>query len=962
MARTTLRGAAFAAAFLSAFAIGAEAQMSSSPERYDVVWDRPSRDSSGSMPLGNGDVGLNAWVEEGGDLLFYISKTDAWSENGRLLKLGRVRIKLSPNPFTKGAPFDQRLRLGQGEILIRAGEGAAATAIRVWVDANRPVVRVETENPRGHTVQVDLELWRTRPRQLKGQELHSAYGMSRAPHPVIVEPDTVVSAGRDRLVWYHRNERSIWPETLKVQGLEAFMKEGKDPLLQRTFGGIIRGEGLVALSPTRLGRRGDGTSSHQMVSICILTAQASTPGGWVRQIEKLAAANESVDLEAARAAHRKWWEEFWDRSWIHVSGAAAGGAITTNTLPLRIGADSNGQNRFRGRIRRARVFARALTPEEIAAPDKASRTALVGDWTFGAPMKGQFANGADPALPAKIVGEVKVADDPAGKCVQLDGRGFLEVAHHPKLALTTALTLEAWVAPDRLPGSGARILDKSKAATANGYLLDTFPGNSLRLIVEPGTLIHPAKLPPGKWSHVAATYDSATGEQRLYVNGKQVASQAVGGKVSQIAQGYALQRFIQACAGRGNSPIKFNGTIFTVDARRGKEQFDADYRRWGGPYWFQNTRLAYWPMLASGDSEMMLPLFRMYLEALPLAKERTRTYFGHEGACFPETMYFWGAYANDNFGWNRKGKPVSHCDNTYIRHYWSGALELTTLMLDYYAHTQDQGFLKTTLLPLAGPVLAFYDKHYPRDPDGRLRLEPAQALETWQKAINPLPPIAGLRFVLDRLLALPNALVPAEQRQAWRRLRGELPDVPKTEVDGQTVLLPAEKVLAGARNSENPELYAIFPYRLYGVGKPDLEVARATFARRRIKRTGGWTQDPIQAALLGLADVASRYTAQNFARKDPGSRFPAFWGPNFDWIPDQDHGSVALLALQTMLMQAEGRKILLFPAWPKGWDADFKLHAPRRTTVEGTYRAGKLDRLVVAPEARRKDLVILDPQ
>ncbi|MEI8139935.1 MAG: DUF5703 domain-containing protein [bacterium] len=45
-----------------------------SVDDYNVVWHTPSRDSSGSMPLGNGDVALNVWVEEGGDLLFYIAK------------------------------------------------------------------------------------------------------------------------------------------------------------------------------------------------------------------------------------------------------------------------------------------------------------------------------------------------------------------------------------------------------------------------------------------------------------------------------------------------------------------------------------------------------------------------------------------------------------------------------------------------------------------------------------------------------------------------------------------------------------------------------------------------------------------------------------------------------------------------------------------------------------------------
>jgi hypothetical protein len=38
----------------------------SSPARYDVVWTTASHDASGSMPIGNGEVGLNVWVEEGG--------------------------------------------------------------------------------------------------------------------------------------------------------------------------------------------------------------------------------------------------------------------------------------------------------------------------------------------------------------------------------------------------------------------------------------------------------------------------------------------------------------------------------------------------------------------------------------------------------------------------------------------------------------------------------------------------------------------------------------------------------------------------------------------------------------------------------------------------------------------------------------------------------------------------------
>jgi hypothetical protein len=63
-----------------------------------------------------------------------------------------------------------------------------------------------------------------------------------------------------------------------------------------------------------------------------------------------------------------------------------------------------------------------------------------------------------------------------------------------------------------------------------------------------------------------------------------------------------------------------------------------------------------------------------------------------------------------------------------------------------------------------------------------------------------------------------------------------------------------------------------------------------------------------------------------------------------------------------MLMQSEpmelGGRILLLPAWPKDWDVSFKLHAPGKTVVECEYRDGKIQKLKVSPESRRKDVVL----
>ena len=81
---------------------------------YDVVWMEPGKGSADSMPLGNGDIGLSVWTEPDGDLLFYIGKTDAWSEHPRaetgLMKVGLVRVSLSPNPYAAGKPLLQTLK------------------------------------------------------------------------------------------------------------------------------------------------------------------------------------------------------------------------------------------------------------------------------------------------------------------------------------------------------------------------------------------------------------------------------------------------------------------------------------------------------------------------------------------------------------------------------------------------------------------------------------------------------------------------------------------------------------------------------------------------------------------------------------------------------------------------------------------------------------------------------------
>ena len=117
----------------------------------------------------------------------------------------------------------------------------------------------------------------------------------------------------------------------------------------------------------------------------------------------------------------------------------------------------------------------------------------------------------------------------------------------------------------------------------------------------------------------------------------------------------------------------------------------------------------------------------------------------------------------------------------------------------------------------------------------------------------------------------------------------------------------------------------------------------------------------LKARYWGLTGVAKGAVIAEFTNYGD-ERFKWFWKPSHDWIPDLDNGGSGMITLQEMLLQADGRKILLLPAWPKNWRADFRLHAPRETIVEAHVENGRLSHLVVTPSKRATDVVVLQPE
>ncbi len=750
-----------------------------------VIWKSPSEGSAGSMPIGNGDIGLNVWAEANGNVRFYVAKSDAWDGAGRLLRLGGVDIAFSPNPF-EGGEFSQTLDTATGQIIFTGADGFMC---RLWVDANAPVIRIQTTTPSGVSVSVKPNIWRREKKEINSKDLRgyswymggldATQGIFSAPDPVFSYPDTITDLGGKKIGWYQRNETSLWEFGFVHQQIGRPPAGETDPLLHRTFGMAMGSQQLVKKNPELL--ESAAPIKEFRLDIVALTLFTPTASEWVNQALELQKKAEKTDLKSAFEEHSAWWKAFWDRSYIHVTKAV------------------------------------------------------------------------EPIVP--------VAPPPAGKRAQ------------------------------------AR-------AAAN---------------------------PPGPPD------DRPFGEQ--------------------INEAYQLQRYMLAIAGRGAFPIHFNGSLFWGEKQdvRGAPPIDPDWRQWAADYWWQNTRLPYYPMLASGDFEMMKPLFEMYFNRLPAETARTKAWFGCEGAFVGETATFWGMMSNGDYGYERPPElKVGETKNSVMRYYWQPGIELLHMMLDYYDHTGDKAFFKDRLAPMAEAYLTYYSSRFSRDAQGKLVITPAQSLETWANVVNPTPDVAGLAQNTMRILALPNDVVPKPLRKLARELADATPAIPMRTENGQELIGFAGEVNCKRSNRENPELYTVYPYRIYGLLKPDLELARTTYSARTTKDVFGWHQTGMQAACLGLSDECAIALAMNLRNNNPKFRFPVMWGPNYDWLPDQCHGANLINTLQLMLLQADGEEILIAPAWPEGWDVEFKLHAPGNTTVEAAIRNGKVENLKVTPAERVK--------
>ncbi|MHB9024188.1 MAG: LamG-like jellyroll fold domain-containing protein [Armatimonadota bacterium] len=138
-------------------------------------------------------------------------------------------------------------------------------------------------------------------------------------------------------------------------------------------------------------------------------------------------------------------------------------------------------------------------------------------------------SGAVPDLtgnwPGKVSGQVQHVPWQFGEALVLAGAGFVEIPVTEKFTFSAGITIEAWIAPDKLVAG--RLVDRATPGYNDSFCLDTHPGDAIRLITPAGTVSTPKVLSAGRWVHVIAIYDAACGQQAIYVDGKCIVEEPV---------------------------------------------------------------------------------------------------------------------------------------------------------------------------------------------------------------------------------------------------------------------------------------------------------------------------------------------------------------------------------------------------------------------------------------------------
>ncbi|MDP4292171.1 MAG: DUF5703 domain-containing protein, partial [Bacteroidota bacterium] len=293
---------------------------------YNPVWTEQSESSSESMPLsGSKGNGLNVWVQDG-DIYLYLANNECYDENADLLKLGCIRIRLTPNPFAQNTVFKQELDIYNSRvIIIGKSKNGTEGSVSLWYDIRKPAVYAQVNTNQPVEMKATFATWRDRVDSVNLGN-YDFGGKSR------VLPDKIEQS-KNSIVWYHRNDNSclIVNQLIDKQKFQDYRSTIHDVSQDLIFGGMMSGKDMIAdgSEPVKW-QSWTGTAWHLKSAkkantfnlvIVPLVKQEADLNKWKAEVSARFV-EASAQMKEARDAAKKWWSTFWQRSYIFVNPQA----------------------------------------------------------------------------------------------------------------------------------------------------------------------------------------------------------------------------------------------------------------------------------------------------------------------------------------------------------------------------------------------------------------------------------------------------------------------------------------------------------------------------------------------------------------------------------------------------------------------------------------------------------------
>jgi hypothetical protein len=411
------------------------------------------------------------------------------------------------------------------------------------------------------------------------------------------------------------------------------------------------------------------------------------------------------------------------------------------------------------------------------------------------------------------------------------------------------------------------------------------------------------------------------------------------------------------------------GTYFGSQAGEA-DMFDwsEDQQTWApNEYWIWNLRGEISANMSSGNYQLNMPIFDMYINDLPAIEAWTKAQMGGlPGACVPETMSFNGNGYYSDGPVQSDGSCALAASPQWNAEDISSGPEMSLYMWEQYLGTGDRAFLRKAF-PFMEATAQFLLAYQQVGSDGLLHAV-ANAHETQWAVQDPTTDIVADQTIFP-IIAEAARLVDDKPSQdpllaQFAAAIKEIPPYPRTDDATRTQLLnpdytQAETQAADAtgtdmiaisyqpdatrHNGENIELEPLWPWDQVSDQDANLfALEQRSYAHRPNVGGNDWSYDAVDAARL---EQPSQVESDLVSLTETHQVYPNGFsdiGSTVGYQPYQEQSANVAAAVDEALAQDYDGIIRFAPAWPSDWDVSGTVYIQHRDKVDVQVENGQL--------------------